>query len=587
MSGANGGRPGSLNDAECNGTSAMARTCIFIQIDGLSYSRFEEALAKGRLPFLKSLIDEKSVVARPWRAMIPTSTSAFQSGFFYGDNEDIPGFFWYDRGKGRKVRMDGVHDTARTEARIRERVQPFKGLLAGGSSYSALFTGGAENTFLTFAKLFRPRLGIPLKGTWFFFFLYTQALLILRLAWYSAVELLLAVYDLIRGLFTGKNRLLEFKFVIPRIISVVWCREIAALAAMYDICRGHGPIYLNNFAWDEHAHHRGPSSRFAFWTLKGIDGAIRRIWRTARRAGERGIARYDIFVWSDHGQADSIPFHEQTGQEPGRHFNLLFQKYYGETGAIREKAARLLAPERRTRGRPARGQRGRQAAELSERQIEHARQLQDFVPPFLRRCYLRLLPGCAERNVSGAGNTHAVHLVSTGPVAHLYLAGHDTPVPYEVWREHYPRFLDDLARHPGAGFVLIRRKDGGVMAGLDGIWIDLADPAAIEKLPPSFRRDLIAQHRDALRRWARMPSAGDILIFGQREAGEKIISYSYEWGGHAGISPEETTPFIVVPAACAADWPELEDQNPDTITLPILHEKIRAMCYAKDRASGG
>lgn len=46
--------------------------------------------------------------------------------------------------------------------------------------------------------------------------------------------------------------------------------------AIFDIKSGTKVIHLNFMGYDEHAHRRGPSSRFAYWTLKGIDAAVKK-----------------------------------------------------------------------------------------------------------------------------------------------------------------------------------------------------------------------------------------------------------------------------------------------------------------------
>ena len=67
-----------------------------------------------------------------------------------------------------------------------------------------------------------------------------------------------------------------------------------------DISRGLPIIHINFLGYDEQSHRRGPHSRFAHWTLKGIDDAIARLWRAANHAAWR---HYEVWVYSDHGQA--------------------------------------------------------------------------------------------------------------------------------------------------------------------------------------------------------------------------------------------------------------------------------------------
>ena len=563
-------------------------SCVILQIDGLSYEDFSAALDAGKLPFLASYLKRGRGIAGPWRAMLPTSTSAFQAGLFYGDNSDVPGFFWYDKGRGAEVRMDGLADTARMEERLRERAAPFEGLLHKGAAYSTIFSGGAQNTLLTFSRLFHPRLNLDTKPTRLAVFVFSQVLLLLRLAYYTLTEIVIAFYDLLAGLVSQRNKFLEFKFLFPRIVSVVLCREIATLAAILDIHRGVGPIYANYFAYDEHAHHRGPSSKFAHWTLKGIDGAIRRIAKAIEKAERDGVRQYDLYVWSDHGQVPAVPFHELFEQAPERHFDLLFQALYGGTEAQREEASALRESERIRRGRVVRGQVQRYAPQRVERQARRAEDMQGFVPGPLRRFYRRLV-GLARGGESPAGATdttedlqgaqepaqHRVLLVSTGPVAHLYYTGDAEPLCYEAWEERFPVFLEQIASHGGVGFALARSRDGGARLGTAGQWFDIHDEQALEAHAPALIANVVRARREELVRWANMPSAGDLVLVGERSEDAPVVSYTYERGGHAGVSERETTPFFVAPARSKELWPELTAASEDPLTLHDIHERLR------------
>lgn len=558
---------------------SLPPTCILLQIDGLSYFVFQKALLRGKLPFLRQLLQKNQATAGPWRSMLPSSTSAFQAGLFYGNNDDIPAFFWWDKSEDRKIKMNRAGDAAVVEADLRERVAPYEGLLKDGSSYSSVFEGGASNSFLTFARLYSPRLTIRRRRDWLLFFV-SQLALLGRLAYYSVVEILLAVYDLFRGLISERNKFLEFKFLFPRIASVVFCREIATLAAIFDIYRGVGPVYLNYFAYDEHAHHRGPDSRFAHWSLKGLDASIKRIWKAAERAERLGIRRYDVYVWSDHGQIATIPFHELFGQEPEAHFDLLFKAFHSATPESREEAERRHREETLAHGRIIMGRRPRFDPTRPELQAQEAEKLRPVLPRWIDLLYHKLL-----RPAHRAEEYHqrkipveperTIRVVSTGPVANLYMTARPEKLSYEDWLESFPEFLEMIASHRGLGFALAARNDGQVMVGCSGHWFPISDDRALNHHASPLVVGILHQRRDEFVRWIHMPSAGDLMLFGQRATNEPVISYSYERGGHAGPSPEETTPFMLVPDRCTDLWPELADGNRPRIELTDLHERLR------------
>src|SRR5690606_15383089 len=119
------------------------------------------------------------------------------------------------------------------------------------------------------------------------------------------VELLLAVIDCIRGTIAGHDLWRELKFIPMRVAVVIALRELATIGVEMDVARGLPVIHVNFLGYDEQAHRRGPASPFAHWTLKGIDGAIARIWRAAHRSARR---HYDIWIYSDHGQEHTVSF---------------------------------------------------------------------------------------------------------------------------------------------------------------------------------------------------------------------------------------------------------------------------------------
>ncbi|MDZ4859642.1 MAG: hypothetical protein SGI88_11730 [Candidatus Hydrogenedentes bacterium] len=553
-----------------------SRSCVLIQIDGLSHENFNRAIVKGKLPFLRRYLRAGHGIKGSWQSMLPTSTGAFQTGLFYGNNDDVPGFFWYDKRTDSAVSLNTVRCSADLEDRVKRTVAPYPGLLSGGSAYCALFCGGATNTILTFAKLFHPSVNIATTWLSLALFAVFQFVLIARIMFYALMELMVAIYDLVCALFTEKNKYLEFRFVVARIATVVLCREIATLAAILDIYRGTGPIYLNHIAYDEHAHHRGPTSAYAFWTLRGIDASIERVWRTIEHAKQLGIRDYDFYVWSDHGQTDTLPFQEVFNQDPDRHFDSLFQSMYAETEELRAHAHSRHKTERIRRGRFLRGQHGRYARSRIQWQAEHAENISGVFPGVLKSIYRWFLKPARNQRTSqnGADKDRLVHLISTGPVAHLYLLDRKERLFLEDWLECCPEFVNALADHPGIGFALARSKPNNAKVGVAGLWYDISNHASFRNVAPDIA-DVIHENLAEFKRWAAMPSAGDVILFGYRGKHVPSISYSYERGGHTGPSSSEMTPFIIVPQHCAEMWKELTDDKARRLRLHDLQERLR------------
>jgi len=550
-----------------NEETRQKRTFIIAQIDGLSEAGFQRALRARRFPFLSRMLRESKAVAGPWRAHVPTSTSAFQAGLFYGIFNRIPGFFWFDRERQRRMRMNTSEDTSWVEEHLTEQVKPFTGLLTGGSSYSALFTGGADNTFFTFSRLFSPRLNLSHRKGWIYLFLLSQIFLVFRIAYYSAIEIVLSLVDVVRSAFRRYSPLAELKFLFPRIASVVVVREIATLATILDIYRGVGPIYLNYFSYDEHAHYRGPNSTFAYWTLRGLDASIKRIYRATERARRMGIRDYDLYVLSDHGQVRAYPFAELFEQSPAIHFNQLFRALYG--GSSNGSGIAGLTALRRRRMEKA-------STELHESEVQRAETIMAPIPGFrlLSKLFLRPPKRKLERQF-GSPMPEALQFVSTGPVAHICISNCKQPVTYEEMRECYPAFLDVLARHEGVGMALCRTKSGGCKISCRGKWFDLGSEHELAQHAPASAMEVLRRHQQELIRLANLEWAGDLVLVGFGRADHRVISYSLEHGSHSGISPEETTPFLLVPARCARQWPELTSfDRINRIELRDLHERL-------------
>src|SRR5256885_17226313 len=116
------------------------RRLLIVQIDGLSRAVLEQALARGRAPFLGRLLRERGYQMAPMSVGLPTSTPAFQMAAMYGVRPDIPGFHYHDKRQRSDVYFPRPGDAARVEA---SQPKGRRGLGDGGSTYRGIFTGGA------------------------------------------------------------------------------------------------------------------------------------------------------------------------------------------------------------------------------------------------------------------------------------------------------------------------------------------------------------------------------------------------------------------------------------------------------------
>ena len=174
---------------------------VMVQIDGLSHTQLSHALERGEMPFLYRLIKRERYRQHRMYAGVPATTAAFQGELFYGVKAVVPGFNFLDSASRKVVRMVEPSVAAAVERELEEHGgEP---LLKGGSSYANNYTGGAaEPHFCPSSMGWGPSLRranpllvglLILSNAWSF----------VRLGVLLLLELILAIQDLVCGLFAG------------------------------------------------------------------------------------------------------------------------------------------------------------------------------------------------------------------------------------------------------------------------------------------------------------------------------------------------------------------------------------------------
>jgi len=470
---------------------------VMIQVDGLSHAQLTQALERREMPFLKRLLRKERYRLHVHYAGIPSSTPRVQGELFYGVPRAVPAFSFRD-GTGQVVRMFDPGPAGRMETDLAARGAP---LLAGGSAYADIFTGGAQEPhFCPSAMGWGSVLAAARPVTLAVLFL-SNLYSFVRAAVLVAVEVPIALVDVVRGLIDGRSLGRELKFVLTRVAICILLRELVTIGAKVDVARGLPVVHVNFLGYDEQAHRRGPSSRFAHWALKGIDDAIARIWRAAHRSARRD---YDVWIYADHGQEETLPYshaHGRTIEE-------------GVAAAFR--AAGEVA-------RPAGG-------ETLGEQLQRFR----FFGGWPRRLTGRLTP---PGGPNGAGAEPAdLAVAAMGPVGLVY---YNRPLDLGA----RARIAKALVTEAGVPLVVV--PDGGEEA-------TAFTPAGTFRLPADGSKVLGADHpflADAARDLAALshhPYAGSFVLIGWRREG-KPYSFPVENGSHAGPGPEETRAFALLP----------------------------------------
>ncbi len=288
--------------------TAAAPGLVLIQIDGLSFKQYQRGLREKNLPFIRSLAQKQKYKDYAHYSGMPSNTPAVQGELFYGVKGCVPAFNFVDRESGETFVMFDPKSAQEIEHRLNQKNVP---LLKGGSSYSNIFAGGAEESHFCAAnsswnrifQIFNPL-------TWLLIFIFHLNIFIRTLI-LLLLEIVIGVYGFVRGALSGKKIIFEFQMILGRALICVLLRELVVIGGKIDIARGLPIIHLNLIGYDEQAHWRGPSSKFAHWSLRGIDDAVRRVWKEARFAERR---KYDIWIYSDHGQEDAIPYAVENGR---------------------------------------------------------------------------------------------------------------------------------------------------------------------------------------------------------------------------------------------------------------------------------
>ena len=275
---------------------------ILIQVDGLGEGVLERALAEGRMPFTRHLIEDEGHRIRSLYSGMGSNTPNFQAELFYGVRTCVPGFGFRDVETGRSFAMNHPDAAKVVEERLRRCGE---GLLRGGSAWCDIYTGGADEPHFCASTT---SLGVLLRAidpgrvaglvVW-------HGWSVVRVVANFLVEIAYALWGFVRGAIAGRNLVQELRFIPERVFISAVMREIVTAGACIDAERGLPIIHVNLLGYDEHAHRRGPDSGFALWTLKGIDRSIRRIWLNGHRSRRRD---YQTWIYSDHGQERVQPY---------------------------------------------------------------------------------------------------------------------------------------------------------------------------------------------------------------------------------------------------------------------------------------
>ena len=446
---------------------------------------------------------------------VPSCTASVQGELFYGVKQGVPAFRFWDRNAHKEFRMSEGDAAVVTEQRISRNAES---LLKGGSSYSNNFSGGAEKYHYCATSLGKDRIGREINFFNFCSFLVYHQLMFFKIFVLVVWEMLAGSMDCLRWTLEKGGFLKELQFIPIRALICVWLRELITLGACRDIKAGLPSIHLNYLGFDEQAHHRGPDSGFAHRSLRVIDNNIRKIYQAAIRSRFRN---YDVWIYSDHGQIRTVSFKFK--------FAKTIEQAVGEV---------LLDLNIKT---------------------HHIRPKDHYS---MRNDYLQLLSRKFARKPEKIPDQSEAVLTADGTLGNIYL-------PRRLSEEEIKQLALKLSGKAGIPAVASPAGPGQIK-----VWTfegELILPLQADRFLGSAHPFLKEVTEDLIN-LCHHPLSGDLIILGWEKDCDNL-TFSADQGDHAGVAPEETSAFALIPSHV---FPA-DKNKPSLKTINIRHAALSVL----------
>ena len=478
---------------------------IIVEIDGLAYDVLCEAVDRGVMPTVKSMIDGKTHILKKWETDLSSQTGASQAGILHGNNENITAFRWIEKENDNQVmQCSGV-----TKVKIlEERISDGNGLLVeNGASRSNLFSGDTDNVIFTFSKI--TDLRKMYNGAWFSIFSNPNEF---------ARIVVLVLEDMIHEIYSQlKHRLLNIHprisrgiiYIPTRAGTNVFMREINTETLIGDMMVGDIDVaYSTYLGYDEIAHHSGVRDEDVWFALKGMDRQIKRLLD----GNKYSPREYQFVIQSDHGQTNGATFKQR----------------YGESF---EDFVKSLLPQDIS-----------MYAKMSSNEDHFA----EVYVPFSEK--IDFIKNRNKEDEEKELSDSEVIVLASGNLAMIYLTQWSHRLTYEEISRMFPELIYEIINNEYVGFVLVRSSQKGDMAiGKNGTYY--LDNDEIEgKNPLEGFGDNIAQH---LKRNSSFKYTPDILVNSFYDAEkDEVCAFEELVGSHGGVGGSQSEPFILYPS----DW---------------------------------
>jgi hypothetical protein len=466
------------------------RKLLLIHLDGVPRGLLNEAISEGRMPFLARMVRSGHYNLDGAFWGSPASTPCFQAGALYGiRHPNLPAYSWFDRDLQRVIKMNVPADAYAIEQKLHRQVSHSL-LEGGGTAYLSLFRAYAQNR-LSMSALANMKVMVRALMRDLHGIRTVKRRNLIQCASELIRETWHAGVDVLRWVKKVGDSRHEREFFTNRffMISLGW--HIAQSRALIDMVRGVPAIYLVFGNYDEVAHRRGPRSEQATRELYRADAHFEELYTVAKTLDEP----YDVVFVTDHGHVDSAPFEKRGGRRLGD---------YLLEGAVPPMPSEL------------------------ERALLDGREAPALIPAPLDE---------VRPEVIEAGN-----------FSHVYLTREKAPLEARELLARYPQVLARAVANRDIGIVAVRRRDHAI-AIIQGKPYT-ADELEGSALSREFSRRAVA---DLLRELPHMPTAGDIVLYGEAVQKGGTVGFAWEFGSHGGLTNIETESIVCWPSDVPLD----------------------------------
>ncbi len=477
---------------------------IIIEIDGLAYDVLCEAIDKGYMPTVKSMLDNKSHTLRMWETDLSSQTGASQAGILHGNNEDITAFRWVEKENDNQIMECSGAIKVKT---LEERISNGDGLLVdNGASRSNLFSGDTDNVIFTFSKI--TDLQKLYNKAWFSIFSNSSNFARIVLLFFAEMILEIISQIMYRALNIQPRIRRKLSYIPTRAGTNVFMREINTGTLIGDMMIGDIDVaYSTYLGYDEIAHHSGVRGRDAWFSLKGMDKQIARLIY-----GNKYSPRdYEFVIQSDHGQTNGATFKQR----------------YGESF---EDFIKSLLPQDIS-----------MYAKMSSNEEHYA---ETFVP-FSKQ--IDSIKNRSREEEKKELSDSEVIVLASGNLAMIYLTQWRHRLTYEEINELFPELISEIVKNEYIGFILVRSSERGDLAiGKNGTYY--LDTNEIEgENPLEGFGDNIVQH---LKRNSSFKYSPDILVNSFYDSeNDEVCAFEELVGSHGGAGGSQSKPFILYPSS--------------------------------------